>query len=141
MRSRYDSLRKFLMNQQIPSPGLSADLQLFLSFRHTKTMNAQCVAVACRPLGVVCCGSMPLWHVRCFARRAGTSGLPELVTTNYCKCRAWSTSRIRTSIDPLVAIGIAFSVKSGASFLLLAGQLPNIRGFPFRDFSSPCGDS
>lgn len=66
---QYDALRKFLMNQQIPSPGFW-----------------------------VLVGAVPAHWAMCVVL---------LNQIHVC--------------DPLVAIGIAFSVKSAVSFLLLAG--------------------
>eukprot|EP00438_Fugacium_kawagutii_P004064 Skav200555 [mRNA] locus=scaffold2256:64036:66285:+ [translate_table: standard] len=68
---QYDALRKFLMNQQIPSPGLW-----------------------------VLCATVPAhWATCVFLLESGIS------------------------IDPLVAIGVAFSVRSAVSFVLLAGYM------------------
>lgn len=68
---QYDALRKFLMNQQIPSPGLW-----------------------------VLCAAVPAHWAMCVL---------------LLECGL--------SIDPLVAIGIAFSVRSAVSFFLLAGYM------------------
>ncbi|CAK8990244.1 Multidrug and toxin extrusion protein 1 (MATE-1) (mMATE-1) (Solute carrier family 47 member 1) [Durusdinium trenchii] len=75
---QYDALRKFLMNQQIPSPGFW-----------------------------VLVGAVPAHWAMCVVL---------LNQIHVC--------------DPLVAIGIAFSVKSAVSFLLLAGYMSFLQPTP-----------